>query len=80
MAKSELPTIDSSEAEVTYAVASVAPERRESLAQEGIVPGAEVVVEKRLAFGGPVIVRVGRARLAIARRVARDVAIIRADR
>jgi Fe2+ transport system protein FeoA len=56
-------------------VVAVEPERRSALAQEGVVEGAVVVVERRLALGGPLIVRLGRTRLALARRVAADVAV-----
>jgi Fe2+ transport system protein FeoA len=43
---------------------------RQALEQEGVAIGAEVTVEKRIGMGGPVIVRFGRTRLAIARAVA----------
>jgi Fe2+ transport system protein FeoA len=52
--------------------------RRAALAQEGILEGAPVMVERRLALGGPLIVRLGRTRLAVARRVAADV-LVEAD-
>jgi len=41
----------------------------------GIRPGARVVVEGDAPFGGPRIVRVGRARVAIDRGVARAIAV-----
>jgi len=41
----------------------------------GIRPGARVVVEGDAPFGGPRIVRVGRARVAIDRRLARAIAV-----
>jgi Fe2+ transport system protein FeoA len=47
-----------------------------SLAQEGLGVGAVVAIERRLAFGGPLIVRLGRARLAIARSVAAGVQVV----
>lgn len=40
------------------------------LAAEGLHPGDRVEVEVRLPLGGPVVVRVGRARIALARSVA----------
>ena len=49
--------------------------RRAALAQEGIFEGAPITVERRLALGGPLIVRLGRTRLAVARRVAADVLV-----
>lgn len=44
-----------------------------SLSPEGIDVGVEISVERRLALGGPVIVRLGRTRLAIARSLAAGV-------
>ena len=41
------------------------------LGAEGIIPGVELTPERRLPFGGPVVVRVGRTRVALARSVAR---------
>jgi Fe2+ transport system protein FeoA len=46
---------------------------RASLSPEGIDVGVEVSVERRLALGGPLIVRLGRTRLAIARSLAAGV-------
>lgn len=48
---------------------------RQALEQEGIVIGATLTVEKRVGMGGPVIVGLGRARVAIARAVARTVIV-----
>ena len=45
------------------------------LAPEGIDVGVELCVERRLALGGPLIVRLGRARLAMARSVAAGVTV-----
>ena len=42
----------------------------ERLAAEGIRPGDVVEIEARLPLGGPVVVRLGRARVALARRIA----------
>jgi Fe2+ transport system protein FeoA len=52
---------------------------RASLAPEGIDVGVGVSVERRLALGGPLIVRVGRARVAVARSVAAGVVVVPAD-
>lgn len=49
------------------------PSSDEGLAFEGLVPGADIRVEARLPLGGPLIVCVGRARIAVARRVAATV-------
>ena len=43
---------------------------RATLEHEGIVAGPVLQVERRVGLGGPVIVKLGRARLAIARAVA----------
>ncbi len=48
---------------------------RVSLSPEGIDVGVEVSVERRLALGGPLIVRLGRTRLAIARSLAAGVVV-----
>lgn len=45
------------------------------LLAEGLVAGAMVVPETRAPFRGPVIVRVGRARVAVAQAVARRVLV-----
>ena len=46
---------------------------REALAPEGIDVGVHLSIERRLALGGPVIVRMGGARLALSRSLARGV-------
>lgn len=48
---------------------------RALLEPEGIDVGVELCVERRLALGGPLIVRLGRARLAMARSVAAGVTV-----
>ena len=48
---------------------------RIALEQEGVVTGAVLKVERRVGLGGPLIVRLGRARLAIARAVAGTVEV-----
>jgi Fe2+ transport system protein FeoA len=47
----------------------------ERLAAEGLHAGDRIEVEVRLPLGGPVVVRVGRARIAIARSVAAGVLV-----
>jgi Fe2+ transport system protein FeoA len=49
------------------------PDRHE-LEREGVLPGSVVVVTARTPLGGPVIVELGRARLALSTRVAAQVA------
>ena len=51
-------------------VVSVPLEDVERLAAEGIHRGDVLQVETRLPLGGPVVVRLGRARVALAQRVA----------
>ena len=48
------------------------PDRSE-LEREGILPGSVVVVAARTPFGGPLVVELGRARLALSTRVAAQV-------
>lgn len=56
-------------------VEAVLDDHAAELAREGIRPGVELLVESATPFGGPLIVRVGRARVAVARRVAATIAI-----
>lgn len=49
------------------------PDRHE-LEREGVLPGRVVVVTARTPLGGPVIVELGRARIALSTRVAAQVA------
>jgi Fe2+ transport system protein FeoA len=46
----------------------------EELERDGLLPGVEVVVVARTPLGGPVVVELGRARLALSAAVARLVA------
>jgi len=65
-----VPTLVDLEPGVVASVVEVEPGELRRLAAEGLAPGDRVVVEERLPLGGPIVVRVGRARLALARRVA----------
>lgn len=56
-------------------VVAVPPEDVERLAAEGLHRGDTLEVEAMLPLGGPVVVRLGRARLAIARRVAAGILV-----
>jgi Fe2+ transport system protein FeoA len=60
---------------MTVRVTGVPAEARQALEQEGVVAGTELTVERRVGMGGPVIVRLGPARLAIARSVAKKVEV-----
>ena len=55
-------------------VVAVDEAAREELEREGLLPGAVVVVTARTPLGGPVVVELGRARLALSASVARLVA------
>jgi len=56
-------------------VRGVSPQHGPALAAEGIAVGVEVEVESAVPFGGPLVVRVGRARLALAREAAQAVEV-----
>ena len=45
------------------------------LRAEGLVPGVEITPERRLPMGGPVVVRIGHARVALGRDIARRVLV-----
>jgi Fe2+ transport system protein FeoA len=49
------------------------PDRTE-LQREGVLPGSVIVVTARTPLGGPLVVELGRARLALSARVAEQVA------
>lgn len=46
------------------------------LSQYGITAGVELVVEARAPFGGPIVIRMGRARLALGRAAAAVVRVV----
>jgi Fe2+ transport system protein FeoA len=54
-------------------VTSIGTVHAEELVREGILPGAVVRVASRTPLGGPVIVGLGRVRLALSADVAADV-------
>lgn len=56
-------------------VVAVPAEDAERLAAEGLHRGAVLEVELVLPLGGPVVVRLGRARIAVARRVAGEILV-----
>ena len=64
---------------VAVQVVSVAPEVAPLVIVHGIRPGAHLVVEGDAPFGGPCIVRLGRSRVAIDRRVAREIRVVSAS-
>lgn len=51
-------------------VTSIAMDAAPVLHRQGVLPGERVTVETHAPFGGPIVVRLGRARIAIARSLA----------
>jgi Fe2+ transport system protein FeoA len=60
-------------------VVAVGPEHESALTQEGLGVGSEISIERRLALGGPMVLRLGRTRLALARSVAAVILVTPAD-
>lgn len=60
---------------VAARVLKVPPADAERLAAEGLQAGDAIRVEARLPLGGPVVVRIGRARVALARSVAAGIVV-----
>jgi Fe2+ transport system protein FeoA len=60
---------------LTVRVTGLPADARQALEQEGILVGVELTVERRVGMGGPLIVRLGRARLAIARGTASSIEV-----
>lgn len=60
-------------------ILAVTPEHRAALGREGVAPGTVVVLQASAPFGGPVIIGLGRARVALARSVARSIDVTLAD-
>ncbi|HET9435493.1 MAG TPA: protoporphyrinogen oxidase [Candidatus Limnocylindrales bacterium] len=56
-------------------IVSVAGEHGPELALEGVLPGTSVSIASRAPLGGPVVIGVGRARVAVARKVAARIAV-----
>ena len=59
----------------TAVVVGVEGPAAQELLHEGIAPGVTVAIESRTPLGGPLIVRVGRSRVAVARPAACDIRI-----
>jgi Fe2+ transport system protein FeoA len=60
-------------------VVEIGADHESALVQEGLAVGSEITVERRLALGGPLIVHIGRTRLALARSVAGTIRVVAAD-
>ena len=56
-------------------IVAIDGEHHADLALEGLLPGTTVAVSSRSPLGGPIVVGVGRARVAVARSVAAQVAV-----
>ncbi len=61
-------------------VVEIRAERPDELLVHGIRPGVRLVIEADAPFGGPRVVRLGRSRVAIDRRLARAVLVAPASR
>ncbi len=60
---------------VAARVVSVPGGQAERLAAEGLHVGDVIEVEARMPLGGPIVVRLGRARVALARQVAAGILV-----
>jgi Fe2+ transport system protein FeoA len=56
-------------------VTSVATEAADALAGVGVLPGTQIAVERVIPLGGPVVVRLGTARVALGRGLAGGVTV-----
>jgi Fe2+ transport system protein FeoA len=64
---------------ISVHVITIGTEAADVLMVHGIRPGAHIVVESDAPFGGPCIVRLGRSRVAIDRRLASSIVVGRRD-
>lgn len=79
MRASPPPTLEHLAVGVRAVVGAIALEHVARLAAEGLHEGDVVEVETRLPLGGPLVIVVGRTRLAVARRVAAGVRLAGAE-
>ena len=77
MQRPTFPTLVDMAAGDAACIIRVDPADASRLAAEGLAPGDRVRVEARLPLGGPIVLRVGRARVAVARRVAAGILVER---
>ena len=56
-------------------VVAVAPAHADELLREGLLPGSVVEVASRTPLGGPVILVLGRVRIALSAQVAADITV-----
>lgn len=59
-----------------WRVTRTAPPDSATLARFGVVAGAWIEIESRAPFGGPLVVRIGRSRVAIPRAVGRRIGVV----
>lgn len=64
------PTLATARVGTCLRVCEVGPGHAEELGREGLLPGTVVRVASRTPLGGPVVVAIGRARLALSADVA----------
>jgi Fe2+ transport system protein FeoA len=68
-------TVASAPRGIPVAVIAIGAEPADMLMVRGIRPGVRIVVESDAPFGGPCIIRVGRSRVAIDRRLAMAITV-----
>lgn len=73
----QVSTLDAIEAGAQVDVVDVRADDPEALLVHGIRPGARLAIEGGAPFGGPRIVRIGGCRVAVDRRLARSVGVVR---
>jgi Fe2+ transport system protein FeoA len=61
----------------SWLVAATDPSIAAELAREGVLPGTSLTIVTRAPVGGPLVVAIGRARLAISADVAARVEVVR---
>ncbi len=74
-ARSSLASLDTARPGELRRVARIDPAQAHDLAQHGLIEGATIRVESKAPLGGPVVISLGRARLAIGRDVARGIRV-----
>ena len=58
-----------------WRVTGIAAPDSASLARFGLVAGVWIEIESRAPFGGPLVVRIGRSRVAVPRRIGRQIGV-----
>lgn len=69
-------TVASAPRGASLGIVAIGTEAADLLMVHGIRPGARIVVEGDAPFGGPCIVRIGRSRVAIDRRLAKAIVVL----